>query len=62
MSGMPAIRSSSVNMSSILDSYVDLTARPVCHHSDPEIILDIQQSLSRERSNKFPILQVVIID
>jgi len=60
--GTPAILSSNVSMNAILESYVDLTARPICHDCEPESILDLQQRIGKEdRSGRIPLLQAIFV-
>merc|ERR1719312_1084406 len=44
--GIPAIKSANVSMSNMLDSFVDLTARPISVESEPVKILELQRSLN----------------
>ena len=60
--GVPAIQSSNVSMNVILESYVDLSARPICHDGEPESILDLQQRIGKEdRSGRIPLLQAIFV-
>ena len=60
VNGLPAIQSSEVNMESIMDKFVDLTARSICFDSEPESLLDLQQRLDREnKGESVPLLQAV---
>ena len=69
-SGLPAVQSSTVTMSAVLDSFVDVSARPICYDCEPESILDLQQRLSsrdaaaetfQDRSGKIPLLQAIFV-
>ena len=61
--GIPAIKSANVSMSNMMDSFVDLTARPISVESEPVKILELQRSLNEQgvASHSVPVLQAIVV-
>jgi len=61
INGCPAVKSSHLSMSSLLDRPVDLSARSACNTINPVEIMELQKNLELEGHGETPILQAVTV-
>jgi len=57
------VKNPTIAMPMLIDSYVDLTARPICAQASPEKVFEQQRKLMEEKLvyGELPLLQAVVV-